>query len=249
VATASGAPKAQKRVEFDGIPLILFFGLLCISPEVDVDVIVEGKITPEEGIDEVIQTVIDLKAVQHAILRVTCSDSDLQGRVAFSQGGYILGGQVADSGETGYAAVKKLLEVRKGNYAILDPGRTYVPEVNQSLWIKGEKVIDRLPHLPESVDDLLDANPENLAHRVEQTPIGRIDIKADRSEDAMSAPATTVEDVKSKARQLDLSGAKTVQQLVIYAIAAIAGTFIAINYGSDIYFFILKALNDMGVKI
>ncbi|MCC6977449.1 MAG: hypothetical protein IT343_03965 [Candidatus Melainabacteria bacterium] len=249
MATASGAPKAQKRVEFDGIPLILFFGLLCISPEVDVDVIVEGKITPEEGIDEVIQTVIDLKAVQHAILRVTCSDSDLQGRVAFSQGGYILGGQVADSGETGYAAVKKLLEVRKGNYAILDPGRTYVPEVNQSLWIKGEKVIDRLPHLPESVDDLLDANPENLAHRVEQTPIGRIDIKADRSEDAMSAPATTVEDVKSKARQLDLSGAKTVQQLVIYAIAAIAGTFIAINYGSDIYFFILKALNDMGVKI
>lgn len=213
------------------------------------DVIVEGKITPEEGIDEVIQTVIDLKAVQHAILRVTCADSDLQGRVAFSQGGYILGGQVAESGETGYAAVKKLLEVRKGNYAILDPGRTYVPEVNQSLWIKGEKVIDRLPNLPESVDDLLDANPESLAQKVEHTPIGRIDIKTDRSEDATGAPATTVEDVKSKARQLDLSGAKTVQQLVIYAIAAVVGTFVAINYGSDIYFYVIKALSDMGVSI
>ncbi len=213
------------------------------------DVIVEGKITPEEGIDEVIQTVIDLKAVQHAILRVTCADSDLQGRVAFSQGGYILGGQVAESGETGYAAVKKLLEVRKGNYAILDPGRTYVPEVNQSLWIKGEKVIDRLPHLPETVDDLLDHNPESLAQKVENSPIGRIDIKTDRSEDAMSAPATTVEDVKSKARQLDLSGAKTVQQLGIYAVAAVVGTYIAINYGSDLYFYIIKFLTDMGVSL
>lgn len=213
------------------------------------DVIVEGKITPEEGIDEVIQTVIDLKDVNNAILRVTCSDSDLQGRVAFSQGGYILGGQVAESGETGYAAVKKLLEVRKGNYAILDPGHTYVPEVNQSLWIKGEKVIDRLPTLPESVDDLLDANPEDLAQKIEHTPIGRIDIKTDRSEDATGAPATTVEDVKSKARQLDLSGARTVQQLVIYAIAAVAGGYIAINYGSDIYFYTIKFLTDMGVTL
>ncbi|MBC7997722.1 MAG: hypothetical protein IAF58_07255 [Leptolyngbya sp.] len=198
------------------------------------DVIVEGKITPEEGIDEVIQTVIDLKAVQHAILRVTCSDSELQGRVAFSQGGYILGGQVTESGETGYAAVKRLLEVRKGNYAILDPGRTYVPEVNQSLWIKGEKVIDRLPNLPETVDDLLDANPEALAQKMENTPIGRIDVKTDRSEDAKNAPHTTVEDVKSKARQLDLSGYRSIKQIVIYGVAAIIGSWIAITYGGEI---------------
>ncbi len=212
------------------------------------DVIVEGKITPEEGIDEVIQTVIDLKDVNNAILRVTCSDSDIQGRVAFSQGGYILGGQVAESGETGYAAVKKLLEVRKGNYAILDPGHTYVPEVNQSLWIKGEKVIDRLPTLPESVDDLLDANPEDSAQKSNTLQLVA----------SISKPiALKMQQVRQLRQSKTLRakpaswtfGAKTVQQLVIYAIAAVIGGYIAINYGSDIYFYTIKLLNDMGVSL
>lgn len=55
--------------------------------------------------------------------------------------------------------------------------------------------------------------------------------------------------MKSKARQLDLSGAKTVQMLVIYAIAAVVGGYIAINYGSDIYFYTIKFLTDMGVTL
>lgn len=202
------------------------------------DVIVEGKITPEEGIDEVIQTVIDLKSVPHAILRVTCTDSDLQGRVAFSQGGYILGGCLTDSGETGYSAVKKLLTVRHGNYAILDPGRTYVPEVNQSLWIKGERVIEMLPNLPESVDDLLDADPNKLMAAIDTTSIGRIDVKVDRTEEEPT-PAMTVA-VKSKARQFDLAGFRLWRQILIYGAACGIGAWVALQFGNDIAIMVAK---------
>lgn len=204
------------------------------------DVIVEGKITPEEGIDEVIQTVIDLKSVPHAILRVTCTDSDVQGRVAFSQGGYILGGCLTESGETGYSAVKKLLTIRHGNYAILDPGRTYVPEVNQSLWIKGERVIELLPNLPESVDDLLDADPNKLSAKVDSTSIGRIDVKVDKVDSEAAPPQSMTIDVKSKARKFDLSGFRLWRQMFFYGVAAAAGAFVALQFGSDIALMVVK---------
>ncbi|HEY9787653.1 MAG TPA: hypothetical protein V6D17_19855 [Candidatus Obscuribacterales bacterium] len=206
------------------------------------DVIVEGKITPDEGIDEVIQTVIDLKAVPHAILRVTCTDSDLQGRVAFSQGGYILGGCLTETGETGYSAVKKLLTIRNGNFAILDPGRTYVPEVNQSLWIKGERVIEMLPNLPETVDPLLDADPTKLAQKVESTTIGRIDAKVERPETEEPSTPSIVGDVKSKTRQLDLAGYRLVRAVFLYGMAAVVGAYIAMQFGSDIAIAVAKYL-------
>lgn len=127
------------------------------------DVIVEGKINQEEGIDEVLQTIINLKTVPEPVLRINCLDNRFQGKIGFSQGGYILGGKIDETGETGYAAVRRLLLVRNGNYAVLDPERQLVQDVNQSLWIDAEKIIYLLPDLPEIADSLLPATPPSIA--------------------------------------------------------------------------------------
>ena len=85
------------------------------------DIVIEGKITPDEGLGEVIQTVLDLKNVPNAVLRITSSQGDLQGRIGFAQGGFILGGKISSPEETGYPALRKLLSILNGTYAILDP--------------------------------------------------------------------------------------------------------------------------------
>jgi hypothetical protein len=122
------------------------------------DIVIEGIITPEEGMDEVIETVIHLKSVANALLRVSCKEEGIQGRVGFGSGGHVLGGYIEDSEETGYSAVKKLLTVRSGNYAILDMTNDHIPEVNQSLWIKGEKILELWPNLPDLPDSLFGAS-------------------------------------------------------------------------------------------
>jgi hypothetical protein len=126
------------------------------------DIIIEGKITPDEGMDEVLQTVIDLKNLSNPILRLTSNSEDLQGRVSFSKG-HILGGRINNTDETGYSAIRKLFSIVDGNYAILDPGRAHINEVNQSLWIEAGKLIELLPNLPENPDGLVEANPDEIA--------------------------------------------------------------------------------------
>lgn len=124
------------------------------------DVIIEGKITSDEGMGEVLKTCTEIKSVKTPILRVNNGDSDLQGQIAFSQGGYIIGGKISQTGETGYEAIRKLLTIVEGNYAILDPLRKHITDVNQSLWLKVDKVVPLLPNLPENPDGLLDKQPE-----------------------------------------------------------------------------------------
>lgn len=138
------------------------------------DVIIEGKITSEEGVDEVLKTCAEIKSVKTPILRINDNGSELQGQIAFSQGGYIIGGKVNQTGEVGYAAVRKLLMIHDGNYAILDPLRKHITDVNQSLWIKVDKLVPLLPNLPESPEGLLDKQPEvvSSSHKANQVDFG-----------------------------------------------------------------------------
>lgn len=122
------------------------------------DVIVEGQITKEEGIADILQTVLDLKSVFNPVLRITCSETSLQGRICFCRGGFMLGGQINNTAESGWDAIRKLLQVKDGSYAILEPETDNVPELNQSLWIKVERVLPMLRNLPQSVDVLLYAD-------------------------------------------------------------------------------------------
>lgn len=167
------------------------------------DVIIEGKITADEGIDEILKTCAEIKSVNTPVLRINDNDSGLQGRIGFSQGGYIIGARLVPSGEVGYEAIRKLLSVQDGNYAILDPLRKHVTDVNQSLWIKVEKIVPLLPNLPEEPTGLVDPHPNEL----KKDTGGQIDLasnaaleKKDPEED--SGPVTL--DAKSPSRKFDM---------------------------------------------
>jgi len=127
------------------------------------DIIIEGTLTSDEGMNDLLETIIHLKTVPNALLRISSSKENVKGRVGFGPGGFILGGCIDDTGENGYAAIKKLLTLTSGNYAVLDTGHDLSPEVNQTLWIKGEKVLEIWPNLPESPDKLFDVNGSLLS--------------------------------------------------------------------------------------
>ncbi len=201
------------------------------------DIIIEGKITPEEGMSEVIQTVIDLKNLANPILRISSSDSDLQGRVSFSSG-HILGGRINNSDETGYPAIRKLLSITDGNYAILDPGRQHITDVNQTLWIEANKVVQMLPNLPPTPEVLMDINAE---YNTEIKPrIANMDLKAGKVDDGEKP---TVTDVKSKTRSFDQS-TWFFFKLFLWAMGTLIVSAVVLTYSDQIYaFFKAKQAN------
>lgn len=174
-------------------------------PEVVVDVIIEGKITSEEGMDDVLRTCAEIKSVKTPILRINDNNSDLQGRIAFSQGGYIIGGKINNpTAEVGYPAIRRLLMISDGNYAILDPLRKHITEVNQSLWIKVDKVVPLLPNLPEDPEGLVDKAPEVVPGSLKG---GQVDVLAKMQvpEERKVEPAVMPKvDAKSRSRKFNI---------------------------------------------
>jgi hypothetical protein len=141
-----------------------------------VDVIVEGPINQEESMADVVASVVALKTCQTPVLRINSAGSDMQGRLLFSPGGYIVGGKINVSGETGWEAVRKLLNVTEGNYAILDPLRKTTADINQGLWIRTDKVLPLLPNLPEIADDFVDKQPERNQESAVRPKTGQHDL-------------------------------------------------------------------------
>ncbi|CAN5612336.1 hypothetical protein BH11CYA1_BH11CYA1_38820 [soil metagenome] len=140
------------------------------------DVITEGSINKDEPVADVINAVVAIKTCQTPILRINDNQSDLQGRILFSAGGFIVGARINVTGESGYAAVRKLLLVSDGNYAILDPMRKSTNELNQALWLSTSKLIALLPNLPEASQSILDTHPERITESAARPKTGQLDL-------------------------------------------------------------------------
>lgn len=205
------------------------------------DVIIEGKITSEEGVDEVLKTCAEIKSVKTPILRINDNGSELQGQIAFSQGGYIIGGKVNQTGEVGYAAVRKLLMIEDGNYAILDPLRKHITDVNQSLWIKVDKLVPLLPNLPESPEGLLDKQPEvaqTIHHKTGQVDIASgLPSNLDKNDDLYVAPAPVTP--KNKSRKFNL-GAWRIFRAGMLIIMGFTSMLAAFTYRDEVIQFFNK---------
>jgi hypothetical protein len=190
-----------------------------------VDIVVEGKIDPEGGMREVLETILRLNSLQNGLLRISSSDRTLSGRIAFSQNGYILGGKLDDPGEIGYLAIRKLLSVKEGNYAVLDSGRTHVPEVNQTLWISVEQILPSLSNLPESPDQFIEGDLSALAGQA-RTKTGHINLYSKEWKDH-AEPATA--DLDSKARKFDRVSWRTTVML-LWCIVILSVTTVVVQF-------------------
>ena len=193
------------------------------------DVVIEGKITPDDGIAEIIQTVVDLKNLPNAVLRITSDEGDLQGRIGFGRGGYILGGKINATDETGYPAIRKLLTVENGTYAILDPGRTQMGDVNQTLWINAARVAALLPNLPESPQTLLDGgDPDVIKTTVDKAQYDPMDLKL-----AQHKNDDVVKDSASASRNFDVGKWRAVK-LFFVALLILVATVGVLHYWDSI---------------
>ncbi len=206
------------------------------------DVIIEGRITSEEGMDEVLRTCAEIKTVKTPILRINDNESELQGRIAFSQGGYIVGAMISETGETGYDAVRKLLMIENGNYAILDPLRRHISDINQSLWIKIERLVPLLPNLPVNPEGLVDTPPEIVSGSLKS---GQVDIQSKMKTAEMDRPSTSgapTVDPHSKIRGKNVGALRILRQgmFVILFFCAIFG---AVLYQPQITQFIQQMMN------
>jgi hypothetical protein len=196
------------------------------------DVIYEGKITPEEGMAEAIQNVIDIGNA-NGILRITCEETGVQGRIGFSVGAFVVGAKVNFTNEVGYPALRKLMAIQKGNYAVLDPGRQIPQELNQTLWIRGSAIVPLLPNLPESADALIDGNPNVLKAQVERPGTGQRDFNVPVERD-LSEPETTVGSLGSKSRQFNVAAWRTFVTIVVLLVSIFIVLLLA-QYGQPVW--------------
>jgi hypothetical protein len=186
-----------------------------------VDIVIEGKITVDEGLVDILQTVLDLKTVANPVLRLTSTDEDLQGRIGFGLGGFILGGRISGTDETGYPAVRRLLGIRNGTYAILDAGRNQLSDLNQTLWIKGSRIVGLLPAtLPESPQSLLDgADLDTIQTSVDKAQYDPMDLRLTKHQ-----TGDVVRDTESKSRSVDVVAWRNTRWYAIIFLALVAAS-------------------------
>ena len=117
--------------------------------------------------------------------------------------------------------MRRLLMIQNGNYAILDPEKQVVPDINQTLWLDAGKVIKVLPDLPESPTSLLSGH----------SPAAQSTAFVEQLEESASVSRrpqerASVSGVNSKARQFDSSnwrrryGMIIVLAVILAAVAA-----------------------------
>jgi hypothetical protein len=120
------------------------------------DLILEGQLSAQSGIREVLQAVLKQTSEATGILRISCPGRNLNGRLALVNGQFIVGAQITDSEENGYDAVKQLLTVTEGNFAFLETDDNKSLDLGRTVHINLLLLIDRLPDLPDNPADLFD---------------------------------------------------------------------------------------------
>ncbi len=120
------------------------------------DLLLEGQLSPQLGIREVLQAVLKQTSEATGILRISCPRRNLNGRLALVNGQFIVSAQIADSDENGYDTVKQLLSVTEGNFAFLQTDNHKSLDLGRTVHINLISLIDCLPHLPDNPADLFD---------------------------------------------------------------------------------------------
>lgn len=120
-----------------------------------VNVVFEGNLSADKNLVQVLQEMLSSARTDTAVLRIACPSRNLSGRLAVARGRFIVGAQV-DGDESGYAAVRKLLAVDDGNFAFLDTQGQFPFDVDPTLHIPVDRILELMPALPENPAELFD---------------------------------------------------------------------------------------------
>jgi hypothetical protein len=130
-----------------------------------VNKIIEGQIT-FGGIHDALKAISLLKYVRNGVMRITSHEAS--GLIGVFCGRYITGAVVTLSGETGYAALRRLLSANDGSFSFLDAADEILPELRQSLAIDINLLVETSEiqeGTPLSEDSLtgMNASPDDQA--------------------------------------------------------------------------------------
>jgi len=121
-----------------------------------VDVLFEGRLSPELHFKTVLQRVLENKPQGNLLIRISSPNAGSNGRLLVRDGRFVTAALLDDSDESGYAALRQLLAVATGNFAGLRPEQGERIDLVPNLNIELHKVIPLMPALPESPVGLFD---------------------------------------------------------------------------------------------
>lgn len=116
-----------------------------------------GKIWENRSTREVLWGLMKLQKISNGILKIQSPKTKVDGEIGVNRGIYLTGARTR-IGETGYAAIKKLLSVQEGSFSFVDNGVEGLGDLDQNLKVRITQVINVWPNLPERLEDLTAKN-------------------------------------------------------------------------------------------
>src|SRR5438105_1733086 len=83
------------------------------------DVVFEGALSKAWGMQDVLQAVVGVPNVPNGLLRVSCPERGIQGKISVSEASHIIGASTGLESDA-YDALRSMLCLHEGNFAFLD---------------------------------------------------------------------------------------------------------------------------------
>lgn len=126
-----------------------------------VRLLTQGKIWANRTTREILWSVMKYKKVAVGVLHVIGPNENLEGDICIHNGIFVVGGKMTKGSRVGYDAIRTLLSLKDGKFEYLDYSDVDVPEFNQGLKIRLTQLINKLPTLPPTLEELMGANTLN----------------------------------------------------------------------------------------
>jgi len=118
------------------------------------EVLQEGQLHDETDMNRVMEHLLAHRD-KHSIVRITSDPIAVNGKIAVASGGMIVGARES-GGDTRYNALRKLLGVRTGTYAVLEAEPEEFEKMNQKVYIKIERVLPVLTKISTISDGIFE---------------------------------------------------------------------------------------------
>lgn len=120
------------------------------------DTLFEGHLEENVTVKDLLARVLDLKPPGLSFLRISSPDKKIDGRIYFQNGTRIVGSSLLDSPLMGYEALKVVLSIDVGSFALIVSGLDDKIVLDSSLSVDLQNLLNRIGNLPNELSNLFD---------------------------------------------------------------------------------------------
>lgn len=129
-----------------------------------------GKIWQNRRTREVLWTLLKLQKVESGVLVISGTKPKIEGEIGVFHGIFLTGAKISGSNETGYPAMKRLLEVEEGSFNYYDYSQHGLAELDQNLKLRITQIINLMPNLPVNIEAAMGKNTLNRIRAMDGRP-------------------------------------------------------------------------------